>query len=318
MKKSFFHGTYYREYREELKENKTDLTYLFRSVDYAKRDGFQGIEVLPIFEFMKGDGTEFADDYLDVAKRFREKMDKEGIKASCFSFGVSVLNDPDYARRVMKKSADVAAIVGSPYLHHTFQCSLSHNNIRPENTFYQGAEKTFVEFGREIAEYAGEKGLECIYEDQGYYVNTVERLGSLIAAIDMPNTGVCLDVGNSFFYDVLPESFAGAFASIIKHVHIKDYIKNDSAIKPGNGWDRTISGSWLRNCVPGTGIVNFEKIFSILLEAGYDGFFSLENQNALDNISNAAAIKEIGVAMNNIERIYNKVLKTVGNSRMGV
>ena len=141
MKKSFFHGTYYREYREEIKENKTDLTYLFRSVDYAKRDGFQGIEVLPIFEFMKGDGTEFADDYLDVAKRLREKMDKEGIKASCFSFGVSFLSNPDYARRVMKKSADVAAIVGSPYLHHTFQCSLSTAGIRPEESFYQGAEK---------------------------------------------------------------------------------------------------------------------------------------------------------------------------------
>lgn len=132
----------------------------------------------------------------------------------------------------------------------------------------------FVELGRAIAEYAGERGIECLYEDQGVYLNTVDRLGSLMSKIDMPNIGVCLDCGNSLFYDILPESFAGAFASLVKHVHVKDYLRKKTY--PGKDWFRTISGDYLFATPIGHGVVDFEKVMTILLKAGYDGYFSLE------------------------------------------
>lgn len=306
MKKSYFSSVYYREYAGELASGKTNLPYYQRVIEYGKRDGFQGIEVLPTFELMKGQGLEFADDYKDQAKRIREKLDKEGMVCSCFSFGLNMLSNEDYAFRILRQSADVAEILGSPYVHHTFQCSFAAKNVLPEESYYQGAEKTFIDLGRAVAEYAGERGLECIYEDQGVYINTVDRLGSLMAKINMPNVGVCLDCGNSLFYDVSPETFAGAFASLVKHVHIKDYIKNTSPFCPGKGWDSSVSGVWLRNSIIGTGVVNFEKIFSILLSAGYDGFYSLENQNALDNLSDVSAIDEIRISMKNAEFLYNR------------
>lgn len=306
MKKSYFSSVYYPEYAEEIKNGKTNLPYYQRVIEYGKRDGFQGIEVLPTFELMKGQGLEFADDYKDQAKIIREKLDKEGMVCSCFSFGLNMLSNEEYALRVLRQSAEIAEILGSPFIHHTFQCSFSTKNVKPEESYYQGAEKVFVELGRAIAEYAGERGIECLYEDQGVYLNTVDRLGSLMSKIDMPNIGVCLDCGNSLFYDILPENFAGAFASLVKHVHIKDYINNTSTSRPGRGWDSSVSGVWLRNSVIGTGVVNFEKIFSILLSAGYDGFYSLENQNAIDNVSTESASEEIRTSMKNAEFLYNR------------
>ena len=62
----------------------------------------------------------------------------------------------------------------------------------------------------------------------------------------------------------------------------------------------------MRNCLVGTGVVNFEKILSILLAAGYDGFYSLENQNCLENMSSESAIAEISTSMDNLEFIYNR------------
>ena len=312
MKKSYFASVYYPEYAAEVKSGKTNLPFYQKVIEYGKRDGFQGIEVLPTFELMKGQGAEFADDYKDQAKKIREKLDEVGMTCSCFSFGLNMLSNKEYALRVLRQSADIAEILGSPYVHHTFQVSFSTKNVLPSERYYQGAEKVFAELGREIAEYAGERGLECLYEDQGIYINTVDRLGSLIEKIDMPNTGVCLDCGNSLFYDILPESFAGAFASLVKHVHIKDYIKNTSPFRPGKGWDSSISGVWLRNSIVGTGAVNFEKIFSILLSAGYDGFYSLENQNAIDNISTESATEEIRTSMKNAEFLYNRAKASLG------
>lgn len=299
MKKSIFYSCFSPRYNMEKAAGKELLPFPEQVIKYAKNDGLEGIEMLPAGDLFSDHGAEYA-------KKVRQLLDSEGIACACYSYGISMLNDPAYALDQMKRSVDIAKELGSPYLHHTFQCTFRRDDLPKELTVYKNAEKLFVDFGKEVAYYAGEKGLECIYEDQGYFLNTVERLGELISKIDMPNTGVCLDIGNSLFYDVLPESFAGAFAAITKHVHVKDYVRLTSAAYPGKGWDSTISGNWLKNCIPGTGIVNMEKIFSILLSAGYDGYFSLENQDAIYNLSKESADAEIAEAFNNIQRAYDR------------
>ncbi|MBE6651349.1 MAG: sugar phosphate isomerase/epimerase [Ruminococcaceae bacterium] len=298
MKKSMFCGIYAPRYRMDQAAGKQLLPYVEQTIIYAKNDGCQGVEMLPYGDLYSDHGVEYA-------KKVRELHEKEGIPCSCYSYGISYFPDPERAIKQMKMSVDIAKELGSPFLHHTFQCSLSMKNLPAEHTIYSNVEKFFVDFGKEIAYYAGEKGLSCIYEDQGFFVNTTERLGELISKIDMPNTGVCLDIGNSLFYEVSPEEFAGVFASIIKHVHVKDYIINEGPACPGKGWDYTISGKWLKNCIPGTGAVNMEKIFGILLSAGYDGFYSLENQDCLVGLTDKYADSEILTSYENMQRAYD-------------
>ncbi len=304
MKRSLFYSCYTPRYDKEKKEGKELLPYVEQAIKYAAADGYEGIEILPSGELT-------AENAVEYAKKVRQTLDTEGVACSCFSYGGSMLNDPKTALSNLKKYVDVTVELGSPYFHHTFQCSFNRKPLPTELTIYQNAEKIFAELGRETAYYAGEKGITCIYEDQGLYVNTVERMGELMHKIGLPNIGVCLDVGNALDNDVLPQAFAGAFASITKHVHIKDAIRSNADLCPGEGWSASASGVWYKYCVPGTGVVDLERIFNILLLAGYDGYFSLENQNAIYNLTNEQADADIAVSFKNIQKAYDRAKASI-------
>lgn len=262
MKKSCFLISYDRYMNEE----KT-----IGVLDRVKADGFDAVEPYPAPDiFNDTDG-------MDNTKRVKEKIEKYGLECSCFSYGINILDDPKAAYINLKKAVDIAHVLGSPYLHHTMQLALEHKGL----PVYQQVENTFVDVSRAVAEYAGEKGIICIYENQGFLINTVDRLGSLLSKIDMPNTGVCLDVGNSLFYDIEPEDYAGAFASLIKHVHVKDYLRKKTY--PGKNWYRTISGDYLCDTPIGHGVVDFEKIITMLIKSGYNGYYSLEGGGNADD-----------------------------------
>ncbi len=299
MKKSIFYSCYFPRYHKDETEGKKLLPVAEQVIKYAKEDGLDGIELLPV-------GDLCGDNAVEYSKKLRELIDSEEIQCSCYSYGISMLNDPKRALTLLKRSVDIAKELGSPYLHHTMQCTFKQSDLPKELTVYQNAEKIFVDVSKEVAYYAGEKGINCIYEDQGLYLNTVERLGELIHKINMPNTGVCLDIGNSLDFDIAPTAFAGAFAAITKHVHIKDLIRSEASSCPGKGWSASASGTWLKNCVPGTGVVDMEKIFNILLLAGYEGYFSLENQNSIYNLSDKEADADIAVSFENIQKAYNR------------
>ena len=285
MKKSCFLISY-RKYH-----NPTG-NYLESDVfERAKNDGFDAIEPL----YNPGQLT------VDVAKKVREKVLNLGLDVSCLSYAISFLHtSKEDAVRSLKDAVDSAKALGSPFIHHTFEGGLN-NDLE----IYQKAHKHFVEVIREVAYYAGEQGIDCIYEDQGYYVNTPERIANLLADVDLPNTGVCLDVGNSLFYDIPAERWAGIFSKYIKHVHIKDYIRKPAETAPIKGWHRTIEGNYLRGTVVGHGVVDFEKIFTILLANGYDGYFSLEYEGREDVLE---SVKE---SLANTEFFYNKAKANV-------
>ncbi len=237
------------------------------SLQYVKNDGFLAAEPGYAHELTGPQGAE-------NAKAVKEEGERLGLEFSCFSHGVSLLNRPlDITLQEMKYCVDIAKELGAPYYHHTFQLSCSQKNLPLYNTH----KRSFIDIAKEIAYYAGEKGIECLYEDQGYLMNTPERMCELLYEVNLPNTGICLDVGNALFYDQLPETYAGILASYIKHVHIKDYIcKPVELLGSKKSWSSSISGNALRGTVVGHGSINFEKVFSVLQLAGYDGYYSLE------------------------------------------
>lgn len=266
-----------------------DRKSIFTLIDKAHADGFDAVEpfeVRDIYDDVTG---------LDTAKRAKEKLEEYGMTCSCFSKGFNMLSDDDPVK-ALKKAVDVAHALGSPYLHHTMQLALSYKDL----PVYQDVEPSFVEVSREIAYYAGEKGMECIYEDQGYLINTPDRLDSLITKVGLPNVGVCLDVGNSLFYDIPAEEYAGKFANIIKHVHVKDYIRKSTYPGRAHGWSRTITGDYLYHCPIGHGVVDFEKIMTVLLRNGYNGYYSLEGCG----MSNVA--EGVSLCLDNLQYYFDR------------
>lgn len=236
------------------------------AVRYAKSLGFDAVEPSPCD----------AIDTVAKAEELKRVLANEGMFTACFSLCVTLSGDEGKAVvERLKREADIARACGSPFLHHTLVAGLS-----PVPIGMPSFERVFDEVvtrAGEVADYCKTIGIKCLYEDQGFLFNGVERFSKFLDAMDHDNIGVCFDFGNIFFAGETPQRFIGAFSNRVMHVHIKDYLyKSGSMPHPGEGWLTTRDGDFLRDTIPGHGIVDFVPCFRILQKAGYKGVYSFE------------------------------------------
>ena len=236
------------------------------AVQYAKSLGFDGVEPYP------GTGFRTPEDAEALAHILKE----EGMEAPCVSLCVDLHGAAaKESIETLKRLSDLTAAVGAPQLHHTLVPGLHPAPLGTPS--FEDMFSEVVENAAEVAAYANSLGLRVIYEDQGFLFNGADRFARFLAAMKGYNVGVCADFGNIFFVGETPERFIGCFSNQIFHVHVKDYLyKPATAPFPGKGWLRDRDGGYLRDTVPGHGIVNMVGCLSILRGAGYDGFFSFE------------------------------------------
>lgn len=208
------------------------------------------------------------------AKEVKAVLDAYGLPMVCVSCAYDAVACPD-AVKTMRKTVEITAALGSPYLHHTLLLSsakgVSEDEILRKIDLAADA-------AIKIADVAKEYGVTCIYEDQGGYVNGREKFGRFFENVKSraANVGVCADVGNILYADEEPEDFLPAFAADIRHVHVKDYLRKRVPTSPGRGWKPTKRGDFLRNTVIGHGVIDFPRVMAFLREIGYGGYFALE------------------------------------------
>ena len=114
------------------------------AVDYAKKLGLNAIEPYP--------SREFATPVVESARRLAEYAQEQGIGICCFSMAADIVSGDRKAEiENLKRYADVAAAMGSPYLHHTLYPALGF----AENRWtFKEALKYAVEGVREVYDYA--------------------------------------------------------------------------------------------------------------------------------------------------------------------
>ena len=236
-------------------------------IDKAKAVGFDAVELYTACELISPD--------TDAAKSIGEYAGIKQIDIGCISVGANLTREDNTVEvEKLKKYVDVAKIVGSPFLHHTLGSAL---HWRFEPIPVAKIINRIVKAEREVCDYAGEKGIMVLNENQGFIMNGIERFDEYLSVLDHPNHGLVADVGNIMFVGEKPESFVGRFAPFIKHLHVKDYLlKPGAGLYPGNEWLLTNNGDYLLDTVIGYGAVDFEKVFHILISAGYDGYYSME------------------------------------------
>ena len=233
---------------------------------YARKLGFEGVEPSP----SEGLNT------VAEAEALARALADEGLCVPCFSICADLFH-PDETEAVdeLRHWAEIAAACGSPYFHHTLIPGLLPLNAG--EPVFERVFDTVVRRAAAVADYAKTLGLVCLYEDQGFYFNGADRFGRFLAALDRDNTGVCADFGNCLFVGETAAQFIGPLSPLVRHVHVKDYLyKPGSAPFPGPSWLRTRDGGYLRDTIPGHGVVDFPGALSVLRGAGYDGFFSFE------------------------------------------
>lgn len=192
-----------------------------------------------------------------MAKEIRARLEDGGLPMACYSVGVQLYGS-DGAEECLKRHAETAAALGSPYLHHTLilQPPADHPPV-PD------ALEAVAERAARVAECAGSFGLTVLYEDQGRYVNGIENFGAFFANMKSrcDNVGVCADIGNIIFSGDSPEDFLRTFLPHIRHVHVKDYRRTPSGVIP---------------TVFGQGDINIPACIHILREGGYTGALGCE------------------------------------------
>jgi len=239
-------------------------------VDYAAAHGIQKLETLNVLDLAAPD--------LTVARELKAYADAKGISFPCVSVGMSLVDDDrEAAIQTMKRYADVAKILGSPYLHHTIALNFSDPQYIEENfeLFYARG----IAAVREIFDYAASIGIRTIFEDQGFLFNGRETFARFLKDVDR-NVGVVADFGNIQFVDEDVEDFIPLYADRIVHVHLKD--RTLIPYLPGEEGVHSISGKTLYSAPVGCGFIPVGECLSALKRLGYNGYMSAEFFGAAD------------------------------------
>lgn len=260
-----------------------------KAADIAVELGFDAVEMFDV----TGPNTEPVLKTAEEAKEARRILESRGLNMACYSVYADAYGAPESVEQ-LKHHAEMAAHCGSPYLHHTILSWIAEGEGQPE--FDEGIDFA-VNVAEEVANHAKNFGVTCIYEDQGLYLNGVDGFAAFFYELKTrcSNVGVCGDMGNSLFIDVPAEEFFRAFKDDIKHVHIKDYYRETTEKAPADDWYITKGGAWLKDCMLGKGVVNFDECMEVLKEIGYTGPLALES-----------CIPTIDEAIKNAKELFKK------------
>jgi sugar phosphate isomerase/epimerase len=102
--------------------------------------------------------------------------------------------------------------------------------------------------------------------------------------VNHPNYGILTDIGNFIVVDADILESVALTAPYAFHVHVKDFLYKDGSETRPSGWWTTSGGNFIRGTVAGHGVVPIQQSISILREAGYNGYVSLEFEGWEDNI----------------------------------
>jgi len=103
------------------------------------------------------------------------------------------------------------------------------------------------------------------------------RVLKIVNAVNSPNYGLLIDMGNFTCADERPDLAYGNTIPVAFHAHVKDmFLRSGSLPDPGAGWFKSRGGNYIRCTILGHGDVPVRQCLSMLKAAGYQGYVSLE------------------------------------------
>lgn len=259
-----------------LGEGKLDI---FGVIRLAAEIGFEGIE------FSGLNGKE-SDDPKVLAKKIKEACAEANLPVVSYTIGADFLNPAsggDWKGEVerLKGEVDIAAILGVPAMRHDATRGFDEKRINLAD-FLEGL--PVLENGcREVTKYAEGKGVKTMVENHGFCVQDSERCELLMNAVNHPNFGSLVDLGNFLCADDDPVRAVTRMSKYAFHVHAKDFHVKPTTAEPGDGWFRSRGGTWLRGAIIGHGNVDVPGCVKAVIDSGYRGFCSIEFEGMEDN-----------------------------------
>ena len=232
----------------------------------------------------------------EFAAELKAEADRVGIPIANYTVGADLLagSNGDLKAEVerIKAEVDVAAILGVPGFRH--DCS---GGRFPENwpaaKSFDAALPRLAEGCRAITEYAAAKGIKTMVENHGYFCQDSIRVEKLVTAVNHPNFGLLIDMGNFICADDAPELAVGRLLPYAFHCHAKDFhLKPGTMPWPGKGWNQSRGGNWWRGAIIGHGNVPVHQCVRIMVSKGFQGVLSIEFEGMEDVLTGIALGQE--------------------------
>jgi len=218
----------------------------------AKDLGYNAIEVRGISKEMHAPAAKpFLPEHLEATK---EKLAKLGLGICCFTTGVRLNEDYkiEAHMRAGKEYIDLAQKMQTPYVR-----VMADSGPEPG----QVALEKVAERLAEIAQYAGERGITILVENNGVFAESQKML-ELMKAVNSPYAAVLWDINHPVRnFGESAETTWNTLKDYIRYLHIKD-----SVATPHKTEYRMI----------GNGDLPIKEVVEILKASGFDGYLSLE------------------------------------------
>lgn len=263
---------------------KTGATY-FDICLQAKEIGFDAIEFIDL-KLDKGTGQKTVE---ELALSIKAYCDELGLAICAYTVGADLLSgssgDKEKEIARLKGCVDVAALLGAPIMRHDIAWGYTD-----EAKNYFDIIRLAAPLIQKVADYAQQRGIKTCTENHGLIMQDSKRVEALILAVNHPNFGWLVDVGNFACADEDSPFAVGIAAPYAFHVHAKDFlIKPGSAPSPGPSFFKSRAGNYLRGTIVGHGAIPVAQCIGILKNAGYQGTVSLEFEGLEDTLP---ALKE--------------------------
>lgn len=230
----------------------------------AKELGFDAIDFADI---AVPEGTAPKDYVLELV----EEAKRVGIEIQSFALGADFINnDTEEEIKRICSLIDLAALTDAKVIRH--DATQGNRNIS-----FDHALPILADACRRIAEYAQTKGIKTTVENHVFFCQDSDRMERLYNAVNHPNFGLLVDIGNFTCADEKPEIAVSRVAPYAAYVHVKDFhIKSAEGTNPGEGFFTSRNGTYLRGAVIGHGNVPVQQCLRTLKKAGYDGNYAIE------------------------------------------
>ena len=253
------------------------------TVRAAAELGFDGIEFTDLTP--NKDEKPTWEQQMEYAKELRKAADECGIEIVAYTIGASLYQgsaEKDEAEvERLKKQVDVAAVLGAKLMRHDV-CSAEKREDRTIGFF--NMLPTIAANARKVTEYAQTKGIRTCSENHGYVAQDSDRVEALFNAVNHPNYGLLVDVGNFACADEPSVHAVSRVAPYAIHVHAKDFrvYPFGTEVPAGVRCFKSRQCNQLCGVSVGEGDIPVRQCIAILKRAKYEGYFSIEYEGSED------------------------------------
>ena len=260
-------------------------TYSLRKWRLAKRKTMQNtVDWIAQRGVQKIEFSGITDDPIDNTPKqaglIRKRCDQRKLTVASYCTAAELLLPPTKQKQaiaLLKEQVQVAAVLGASSMRHDVTCGFANSYARFKGAkTFAAALKIIVPAIREVADYAQGLGVKTSLENHGFFMQAPKRVTRLIEAVDHPNFGLTMDMGNFLCVDADPVDAVKQCLPYAQMVHIKDFHQKLKKQMPPTGWFATPFRYALRGSILGHGVIDLPAQLKLLKRARYTGVLSLE------------------------------------------